>query len=64
MATIQELVGARADELIVGVLMCGYRVADAPTLRAPRRRRPLQQLADDEGEPLSPSIYARLIYDA
>ena len=39
--SFRELVGAQRDEMVVGVLMCGYRATNAPRLRPPIKRRPL-----------------------
>ena len=42
----RDLVGAAGDEMVVGLLMCGYRREGAPAIRAPRKLRPLTESAD------------------
>ena len=37
----REMVGCHDDEMVVGVLMCGYRSSEAPRLRPPKKARPL-----------------------
>ena len=46
--SFRQLVGAEADEMVVGVLMCGYRRDSAPPLRPPMKRRPLLASAETE----------------
>eukprot|EP01046_Picozoa_sp_COSAG06_P018746 COSAG06_NODE_1314_length_9887_cov_10.607070_8_plen_231_part_00 len=48
----RDLIGAADDELVVGVLMCGFRRPSAPSLQAPRKLRPLTELpeAGDGGD--------------
>ena len=50
----RDLVGAAGDEMVVGLLMCGYRREGAPALRPPRKLRPLTEpadgMADTQGE--------------
>lgn len=52
--SFRQLIGATQDEMVVGVLMCGYRRASAPTLRPPIKRRPL--IACDEEDNTSPAV--------
>ena len=50
----RDLVGAAGDEMVVGLLMCGYRREGAPALRPPRKLRPLTEtgtiVAEEEGQ--------------
>jgi nitroreductase len=48
--SFRRLVGAAEDELVVGVLMCGYREVDAPPVKPPRKRRPLLALGQQHQE--------------
>lgn len=44
----REMVGCSDHEIVVGVLMCGYRSAEAPRLRPPVKRRPLVAAGAEE----------------
>ncbi len=46
--SFRQLIGASPDELVVGLLMCGYRRSSAPALRPPMKRRPLLAVAEDD----------------
>eukprot|EP01050_Picozoa_sp_SAG11_P010522 SAG11_NODE_1057_length_6008_cov_3.405991_2_plen_277_part_00 len=43
----REMIDCRDDEMVVGVLMCGYRSSEAPRLRPPVKRRPLVAIGAD-----------------
>ena len=55
----RQLVGAAPDEMVVGVLMCGYRRPSAPPLRPPIKRRPLIATNEEESTGLAPVLCFR-----
>lgn len=57
--SFRQLIGAAPDEMVVGVLMCGYRRASAPALRPPMKRRPLLAPTAEEESSCSPVLCFR-----
>lgn len=54
--SFRQLVGAESDEMVVGLLMCGYRQDSAPPLRPPMKRRPLLASAETESAGQQPVL--------